>query len=103
MGQGDGGGDLQELLDVPAAHRFGAQRPPELPPLALHHARQRPQPVGQEGRSRNHDTALALQRSEQRDVAVGDQEIVLGERRDMTVNALAKQRADFQVAPVRWG
>ena len=35
VGQRDGRGDLEELLDVPAAHRLGAQRPPELTPLAL--------------------------------------------------------------------
>ena len=103
MGQGDGRGDLQELLDVPAAHRLGAQRPPELPPLALDDARQRPQPVGQEGRSRNNDAALARQRSEQRHVAVGHQQIVLRERGDVAVHALAKQRADLQVAPVSRG
>ena len=28
-------GDLEELLNVPAAHRLGPQRPPELTPLAL--------------------------------------------------------------------
>jgi hypothetical protein len=44
MRQRDGRRDLQELLDMPAAHRFGPQRPPELAPLALDDARQRPQP-----------------------------------------------------------
>ena len=59
VGQRDGRGDLEELLDMPAADRLGAQRPPELAALALDHARQRPQPVGQEGRGRNDDAALA--------------------------------------------
>jgi len=78
-GQFDAGGDLENLLDVPAAHGPCPQRPPELPSLAPHQPRQRVQPGREKPGGRQHDPARVGERGEQVDVGIRHQEIVRGE------------------------
>src|ERR1700730_383243 len=77
VGQRYGRSDLEILLHMPAADRLGSKRPPILPPLALDDAGERAQPFGQESRCGKHYPALAPEVSEQGQVAIRDQQIML--------------------------
>src|ERR1700733_10989652 len=100
--QRDSRGYLEILLHMPAADRLCPQRPPILASLALNDAGQRPQPFRQKLRCWKHLSALAGKVRKQRQVTIRHQQIMLRERSDMTVNTLAEQGAQFEVAPVSW-